>query len=29
MKIIVDMNMSPKWVDFFIENDIDAVFFLQ
>ena len=25
MKIIVDMNMSPKWVDFLIENDIEAV----
>ena len=24
MKIIVDMNMSPKWADFLIENGIEA-----
>ena len=25
MKIIVDMNMSPKWAGFLIENGIEAV----
>ena len=25
MKIIVDMNMSPKWADFLIESGIEAV----
>jgi len=25
MKILVDMNLSPKWTDFLIENDIEAV----
>jgi predicted nuclease of predicted toxin-antitoxin system len=25
MKILVDMNLSPKWVDFLIENSIEAV----
>ena len=24
MKIIVDMNLSPKWVDFLIKNSIEA-----
>jgi predicted nuclease of predicted toxin-antitoxin system len=24
MKILVDMNLSPKWVDFLIENGIEA-----
>jgi len=24
MKIIVDMNLSPKWADFLIENGIEA-----
>jgi predicted nuclease of predicted toxin-antitoxin system len=25
MKILVDMNLSPKWADFLIENGIEAV----
>jgi len=25
MKILVDMNLSPSWVDFLIINDIEAV----
>jgi len=25
MKILVDMNLSPKWVEFFIKNEIEAV----
>jgi len=25
MKILVDMNLSPKWAEFLTENDIEAV----
>jgi len=25
MKILVDMNLSPKWVEYLIKNGIDAV----
>ena len=25
MKILIDMNLSPRWADFFIENDIEAL----
>jgi len=25
MKILIDMNLSPRWVDYLVENDIDAV----
>jgi len=25
MKILVDMNLSPRWIDFFAENGVDAV----
>ena len=25
MKILVDMNLSPRWVGFFIDRDIEAI----
>jgi predicted nuclease of predicted toxin-antitoxin system len=25
MKILVDMNLSPEWVGFLIENDVEAI----
>jgi predicted nuclease of predicted toxin-antitoxin system len=24
MKILIDMNLSPRWVDFFVRHDIEA-----
>ena len=29
MKILIDMNLSPKWVDFLIGNDIEAIHWLN
>lgn len=29
MKILVDMNLSPAWVDFFSTNGIDAVHWME
>jgi len=29
MKIIIDMNLSPRWVDYLIGNDIDALHWLS
>jgi len=25
MKILIDMNLSPRWVNFFFDNDIEAI----
>lgn len=25
MKILIDMNLSPMWTDFFVSNDIEAL----
>lgn len=25
MKVLIDMNLSPTWVDFFKENNIDSI----
>jgi predicted nuclease of predicted toxin-antitoxin system len=25
MKLLIDMNLSPRWVDIFVANHIDAV----
>jgi len=29
MKIIIDMNLSPKWVDFLSEKNIEAIHWLS